>query len=305
MAKENKIELWTFFPFSENHCNNTETIKVINEFSDGKWKSETFYPNKISNFHGCTIRLGVPPAYPGTNKRELKNGTIEFYGSDIKIISELSKKLNFNLKIFSEPRWGDFYENGSSTALINAVYKRAYDLAAGWFFISSRKAKNLDFAQPYFFVPIVVIVPPGAPYSSLENLIRSFSPLLWVGFFTSTLIFILSIIFTDKSPQKIRKYFYDKNEKFDYNMIFIIIIGDGSSNLPRKSSTRLIVMSFILFCFVLRSAYTSEMFNFLQSGANQPSIDSLEDLNKRGYTFNVPDYFEFYISLKEIKVNPR
>jgi hypothetical protein len=128
---------------------------------------------------------------------------------------------------------------------------------------------------------------------------------LWVGFFTSTLIFILSIIFTDKSPQKIRKYFYDKNEKFDYNMIFIIIIGDGSSNLPRKSSTRLIVMSFILFCFVLRSAYTSEMFNFLQSGANQPSIDSLEDLNKRGYTFNVPDYFEFYISLKEIKVNPR
>ena len=53
--QKSKIELLTFFPFSETNCNNTETIKVINEFTDGKWKSDTFFPNKIENFHGCTL----------------------------------------------------------------------------------------------------------------------------------------------------------------------------------------------------------------------------------------------------------
>lgn len=136
-------------------------------------------------------------------------------------------------------------------------------------------------------------------------MIRSFSPYLWIGFLTSTLIFILTIILTDKSPPNIRKYFYGEKERFDYNMIFIIIIGDGSSNLPSKSSTRLIVMGFILVCLVLRSVYTSEMFNFLQSGANHPTITDIEELNKRSYSFVVPDYLEFYVSLNEIKVNPR
>jgi hypothetical protein len=128
---------------------------------------------------------------------------------------------------------------------------------------------------------------------------------LWIGFFTSTLIFILSIIFTDKSPQKIRKYFYGENEKFDYNMIFIIIIGDGSSNLPKKSSTRLIVMSFILFCFVLRAAYTSEMFHYLRSAANHATIESFEEIVDKKFNFYVPYYFDSYIPFDEIKIHKR
>lgn len=161
MMQEKKIELFTFFPFSENDCNNTETIKVVNEFVNGTWKRENFFMQKISNFHGCKLRLGVPPAYPGTNKREHKNGTVEFYGSDIKIIFELAKRLNFVTKISFERNWGDAYENGSVTLLIAGVARKVYDFGAGWFFLSPKKAQVLDFIQPYFFVPIVVIVPPG------------------------------------------------------------------------------------------------------------------------------------------------
>lgn len=134
-------------------------------------------------------------------------------------------------------------------------------------------------------------------------MIRPFSPFLWTGFLTSTLVFVLSIILTDKSPSKIRKYFYEAKETFDYNLIFIIIIGDGSSKLPSKSSTRLIVMSFILVCLVLRSVYTSAMYNFFRSGANHPTIVEFKELEERQYTFYVPYYFESYIPFDEIKIN--
>jgi hypothetical protein len=88
-------------------------------------------------------------------------------------------------------------------------------------------------------------------------------------------------------------------------MIFIIIIGDGSSNLPKKSSTRLIVMSFMLICLVLRAAYTSEMLNFLTSGANKRTIGKFREIGEQKYHFYAPYYFESYIKFSEIKIQKK
>jgi ABC-type amino acid transport substrate-binding protein len=161
MIKNDKIELQTFFPFSKNHCNNTKTIKVINEFSDGKWKNENFFPDKISNFHGCTVRLGVSPAFPAMIRKEHKNGTEEFSGSDIKIITQLAKILNFQNKIIYTGFWGSVFENGTTNRLFKELNERRIDYGAGWYFLSIKRGKKFDFTQPHFFVPIVVIVPPG------------------------------------------------------------------------------------------------------------------------------------------------
>lgn len=103
---------------------------------------------------------------------------------------------------------------------------------------------------------------------------------------------------------KIRKYFYEQEGKFRPEFLLVIILGEGSSRFPSKNSFRLILMSFILGCIVLRAAYTSEMFIFLHSGANKV-VTTLEDMAEEKMILNIPDYTPFYMPLNEIKYNPR
>lgn len=161
LLKEDKIQSLTYFPFSNQNCNSSKVIKVTNEFVAGKWKFRNIFPSKILNFYGCPLKLGIPLSYPATDKREYENGSVEFYGSDIRIASALAQKLNFVNQISMEDQRGDINEDGTAHALVGELARRNYDYLVGWFFLSNRKFQALDSTQPYFFVPLVVIVPPG------------------------------------------------------------------------------------------------------------------------------------------------
>jgi hypothetical protein len=104
---------------------------------------------------------------------------------------------------------------------------------------------------------------------------------------------------------KLKDTFYEKYEKFDYTMILIIVFGDGTSFLPKRNAFRVLIMSFILTCFILRTAYVSEMFNFYQAGGNKKSATSLEEMAEMGLILYVPFYMENYVFLNEIKYERR
>ena len=57
--------------------------------------------------------------------------------------------------------WGIVSENGSCTGLSDKIIHKLVDFAAGWYFLSPINSRFLDFTQPYFFVPFVIVVPPG------------------------------------------------------------------------------------------------------------------------------------------------
>jgi hypothetical protein len=148
LLKNDSIKLVTFFPFSENHCNNTKKLKIINEFSNEKWRSKNFFPNKISNFHGCHLKLGLS-YFTGVKQHKHENGTIEFSGSDVTVAEELGNRLNFGNKMIAlHTNFENFVEG-------------TFDYAAGWYFLSLDRTEYLDFTQSYCFVPFVVVVPPG------------------------------------------------------------------------------------------------------------------------------------------------
>jgi hypothetical protein len=158
--EKNVINLVTFFPFIGDNCNTTN-IYVINNFMCGKWESRDFFPNKLKDFHNCTLRLGTVPAFPATNQIKHKNGTIEYFGSDMKIVNELSRQFNYQNEIFFDTTWGDIYENLTGVDMLGRLLDRKHDYICGWYFLTQLKTKVFNIIQPYFFVPFVVVVPPG------------------------------------------------------------------------------------------------------------------------------------------------
>jgi hypothetical protein len=155
------IDLITFFPFTEKSCNNTRDIAVINQFVNAQWIGAYFYPDKLRNFHNCSLRLGAAPAAPASMRKIHIDGTVEYHGSDIEITEELSKRLNFVNNVSFYANWGELFENGTGTFMSGDLAKRNIDYMCGWNFLAQVKGLFMDFTQPYFFVPFVVVVPPG------------------------------------------------------------------------------------------------------------------------------------------------
>jgi hypothetical protein len=133
----------------------------------------------------------------------------------------------------------------------------------------------------------------------------TFTIALWISFIGSTVFVLLLIFASEKLPKKIKRFFYEENEKFKYDFIIIIILGECSQRFPRKNTARILIMAFALFCLVLRTAYTSQMFNNLQSGATHGVMQSLQEMEENDFTLFLPYYFEGYADSKEIKYNQK
>lgn len=139
----------------------------------------------------------------------------------------------------------------------------------------------------------------------MENLIRSFSWKLWIAFLSSTFLVYFLILISRKLPSDLKETFSGHNFTFGFGMMLVIIFGEGTSKFPIKNSLRILIMSFIVQCIVLRAAYTSEMFQFLQSGSSHKVMSSLAEMEENHLLLLVPFYTEFYVPLKEIKFNQR
>lgn len=72
--------LYTFYPYSKDHCNMVEPVLI--EFGDD------YFPSKNSDFHGCKLKGGVSNEPP-----HFINGTSK--GIDAEMIKLFSKALNF------------------------------------------------------------------------------------------------------------------------------------------------------------------------------------------------------------------
>ncbi|KAG5684263.1 hypothetical protein PVAND_013499, partial [Polypedilum vanderplanki] len=223
---------------------------------------------------------------PATGRKIHKNGTVEYFGSDIKIVTQLEKTFNFtkNVSIFQK-KYGEVYINGTADYLIKDLIDGHVDFICAWYFLNAVKAARMDFTQPYYFIPLIVNISPGIPYSSIENLFRTFSSALWVALILSTLMITVIVFFINKRTKK----------TFKFHQILIIILGEGTDcKFWSKSSLRPIIVSFAILCVTLRAAYVSKMFDYFRSGDTK-IVRSLKEMQERKLKLFIPEYLTTYV----------
>lgn len=125
---DNKLDLFTFFPFrNDAECGNTKIVK-INSFN-GTWETSHFHPKKSKNFHKCPIVAGV--AGKSTEPAIfVNNGKVS--GVEMEIFEELAKRFNFELKVkvFNESV-GKMYDNGTGNGVLARVVRNEADVCLG------------------------------------------------------------------------------------------------------------------------------------------------------------------------------
>jgi hypothetical protein len=300
-------ELFTFIPFRKKLCNDVSPL-LMNKFTNNTWSnSNVFFPEKLSNLNNCTIKVSALNNPFTVIKTYLPNGTFTLDGTEVKLIRELSKALNFHAHIdCNETLHGSIFDNGTATDNIKRVVEGVDDIILGAFYLRATRAKFLSFTQFYRLDYTKIVGPLDPLYTPAEILLRPFDLSMWI-------MLSLLLLFGMFSISVIRKLmlqtdFSREIAKVLHINLIIMIFGGSQNLLPRENSLRILFAFFAMFCLIVRTVYQGSLFTFMQTNDRKKgptTVDAMVDLKYNFYLTQSFTEFTSELSLRHRFVSRR
>lgn len=229
IEQDNALYLKSITLFSPQHCGQIKLVE-INKFSNQlmSWTTEDFFHVDISNFYGCQLVFGF-------SKR--------FSGVAYHIMKSIAKSLNFSIALNQLNSSMDIYED-KSLNVIQFLFNQCIDQAS---------VHNFHMSASLYNSFVSLTVPYGAPFTPLEIMFYPFDNYVWF-FFVITFLFaylIISVIHLFGHIKTAKLIFGPKVQTPALN-VFSIFMGNAMTMLPRKNFARFLLMSFTLFCLIMR-----------------------------------------------------
>lgn len=285
------IIIETFYPFNPQSCNTTVPVEIA-RYSNGEFvkKPQDFFPKKFINFHKCSLNITTFETIgPAVLRHDYENGTYRLHGRDIDILHTVSEKLNFHPKIFYNKTygaWGFMNKDGSAEGAFNEAKLRITDVTFGNLNLKVERTVYLGYTIPYASDIFLFIVPPGRPLSTFEKLLRPFDATVWTYVFIIFAAGFLIILFLDtKCNSEVKDFVYGFKIRSPHMNFLIAIVGGSQRQLPKNNFARFILMTFLLFCLVMRALYQGSLYEFLQSESSEKEPQTIEEMAKREYKF--------------------
>ena len=281
--------MFTFYPFSYGKCSNTNPIN-INEFNNDtkKWIRGTVFPSKLRDFHNCPINAIVCAYGPSAQETIFSNGTKLINGSDVEIFRGIASALNaqLRLKVLTEPgAWGQVFENGTATGAFEFLNNGSADIAANFYYLMELRSHFFQYSHAYYSIKMVLIIPQRPQFSALKKLTRPFSLHLWIYSAIVILCCFIAVFIIKKQSKSIQLLFLDKNINAPALQLLVVLFGSSQHVLPRNDFSRMLLMSFVFFTFVLRSLYVGSLYKFLQSDGRMRDYQTIDELIENDFNF--------------------
>ncbi|KAG5684347.1 hypothetical protein PVAND_013582 [Polypedilum vanderplanki] len=288
--ENNTIIVETFIPFQPSKCNQTEPVEIA-KYKNGKFitKPGNFFPQKYENFHKCPLKITTFASLaPSVLRNDFPNGSYELYGRDVKVFRALEKEFNFYANVTYLTKygsWGIIFENGTVTGAMGQATRREADFALGNLNLKLDRALIMGYSFGYYLETLVFVIPKGEPYSSFHKLLRPFENAVWIAMLVLILLTFIIIILLTFQPERIKNFVIGVGINHPSLNVLQVLFGLSQHKLPSRNFARFLLMTFLIFCLVIRSLYQGSLYQFLQLSDNQPEVSSIEEMAERGYTF--------------------
>ncbi|XP_055842725.1 uncharacterized protein LOC129909676 [Episyrphus balteatus] len=250
--------VYTYFPFTESHCNKVIPVEV-NRFKNGAMVNADLFPQKLQNMHKCLIKVATWHTPPYLGLDNTKSGGIEKISSGFEgqLLKELSSLMNFSVEIIVPPKDQErgvvFCNYTKGTGAINMLDKRIADMSLGSFWFTRARSQVLTASDSYFQSSNVAVL--------VKNSLNYESPgILWFPYkFKASMVLIASFIIMLGFGYIIEKWstFMPNKRRRNRCINFIAwTLGLPSITLPVQNSRRIFVMAWILFGLVIRAQYS-------------------------------------------------
>lgn len=269
-------------------------LQTLNKFNEHNqtWQTNTFFPAKLRNFYGCAIKIATHKnVIPYIVREERVNGKRVLKGRVIQMIDALSMALNFTADLDYEP----------SVAAFDNCYRKVgnneADLFIGNVALDTSRIDKLDFSLPIFFEFLKFVVPPGKYFTQVENFGRVFDSITWTLISVVCLLVGGIVLILNCRSKKVKIYAFGVRYGNAFMDFVATIFGSALTTSPHTNLPRLIIVKFVLFCFIIRSIYQGSLYNFLQSGGKANAVQSIDEMISKGFTFFMLNGYANYLNL--------
>lgn len=148
------------------------------------------------------------------------------------------------------------------------------------------RSKVMQASDSYVTIPYILAIPKGRKMSPFERLYKPFRYIIW-SCFSSSLIFAVLFIYYLRflGKSNIMDFVYGYRNRIPFtNLLSTLFGGPTLTRLPYKTFARYILVVWMLYTFVLRSAYSAELFKLLQDGRARTSMSSFREVIDNNYT---------------------
>lgn len=274
------IKLKTLVWFLPGQCGVT-TLVEVNSFSkkDNVWLKSSYTIKKFRDFHGCRISI-----------RGSQNDVfVTIANHQLSVFSKKVKKKRSNPidNILNSLMMSHL--NFTIARPAEELYKFQFDIYLPLVDRIENNTVNLNIYKLFYTKPLIyrnfyLGIPVGVPYDAYEKLILPFDDDVWalilVTFFvTFVTIFILRVI-----QGSIRNFVVGENVSNPAFNVVLIIFGLSQDPLPRRSSARFLMMIFVLYCLIMRTAWQGMMFEFMQKDMRRPEMKSISEMVQQNFT---------------------
>jgi hypothetical protein len=132
----------------------------------------------------------------------------------------------------------------------------------------------------------VFVVPLGAKYTNFEKILFPYDQMTWTFLFS---IFGIAFIITftvNQLPKIFPRMLYGEYVRNPIHNIFGTFFGITQHRLPENNFGRIILMTFIIFCLIIRTAYQGVMFEMMSKEMRKPIPKTINDLVRLNYVIN-------------------
>ncbi|KAL3266880.1 hypothetical protein HHI36_011031 [Cryptolaemus montrouzieri] len=217
-----------------------------------------------------------------------------FNGYCIDMLEKISKILNikYTIQLATENQFGEIDDSGKWNGLINDLLDGNADIGLGSIPVTSARERVIDFTIPFYEpVGIIILMKLFHTENSLTKFISVMEPEVWfciilAFFITSSLIWIFDVY----SPDSYRNT-KNKSETEEHTRIFTFkeslwfcftsMTPQGSGDIPKNFSGRLVIASWWLFSFMILSSYTANLAAILTVSMLENPVEGIDDLEKQ------------------------
>nr|QXO34560.1 ionotropic receptor Ir7w [Anopheles coluzzii] len=294
-----KLAAYSYDPYGEGQCGNAEPYEIGRYANNnGTWdRLAGWFPNRMTNLHGCSLTVGTVEVSPFSMSRTVGNRTVH-YGLEVHIVDTLAARLNFTFRYVRPTdgvKWGILYA-ANSTGLVGLLQRREADFGFGSLGFSLNRHTYLRMGVPNHMTQMIMGIPPKRPYTSFEKLFQPFAVDAWLCIalgYTAFALVALALVTVN------RRLAREPALQHPLYQLWVLLMG-GAVGWLRLDSTRLFLIGFVLNALVIRTLFQAGLFQRLQSSESHASdFNTLEAINRAGLYYNM-----FRASLQFYRDNP-
>lgn len=290
IEEEKSIRLLTFVWYSLRKCNTSQLIEV-NRFdkTSERWQNKDFKIDKFTTFFGCRINFlfkGGMPEFASIAIDYENKAISDCQGYICNIVKDFSLPLNYtyhmNMHNSTHPLWPEIPTD---------VYIRESTLNLK--FVADSNYKTLA-TRPIYHLNQYITVTPGEEFDGYEKLVLPFdeNTWIWIGItFASAFVTIFVLKFVEPS---MKNFVVGRGVEEPGLNVFRAFFGLSQVVCPEKNFARYLLMMFILFSLIIRTAYQGKMFEFLQKEMRKPTLATIEEMIEQNFTFYMQWNFKKY-----------